>query len=432
MEYLIMAGFAAALLFCVVCGHSILYALAWGLLLFLGYGRYKGFGWAALLGMAGRGIKTVRNILIVFMLIGLLTALWRAGGTIPTLVGAAAGLVSPGVFYLLTFLLNCLLSVLTGTSFGTAATMGVICMTMANAMQLNPVLVGGAVLSGIYFGDRCSPVSTSALLVAELTKTDIFSNIAAMLRTSLLPLGLTAAIYAVMGLGVEAAAINLDMQAVFAEHFVWHWFNLLPAIAIFLLAVCRVDVKWSMLVSILLALGGALFVQGVPPERLGGLLLWGYQGATPQIAALLDGGGIVSMLQVAAIVCLSSTYAEIFEQTGLLRGAEKLLLRIGRRSCSFTAVLVAAVVTCAVACNQTLAIMLTQQLCAKVEPRPQALALALENTCVVIAPLIPWSIAGAVPLAAIGAPTASILAACFLYVLPLIRLIINNLKKRGI
>ena len=46
MEYLIMAGFAAALLFCVVCGHSILYALAWGLLLFLGYGRYKGFGWA--------------------------------------------------------------------------------------------------------------------------------------------------------------------------------------------------------------------------------------------------------------------------------------------------------------------------------------------------------------------------------------------------
>ncbi len=70
--------------------------------------------------------------------------------------------------YKMTFLLYCGVSVLTGTSFGTAATMGAICMSMAAALCMDLRLVGGAVLSGVYFGDRCSLVSTSASLISEL------------------------------------------------------------------------------------------------------------------------------------------------------------------------------------------------------------------------------------------------------------------------
>lgn len=83
--------------------------------------------WGELFKLSVSGVKTVKNILITFMLIGMLTALWRKAGTIPIIVCYAAQLISPALFLLMTFLLNCFISVLTGTSFGAAATMGVIC-----------------------------------------------------------------------------------------------------------------------------------------------------------------------------------------------------------------------------------------------------------------------------------------------------------------
>ena len=192
--------FCGGLLLCLLLDWSILYALLAGLLLFLLYGRRKGFGWKALLGMALAGVKTVKNILITFLLIGVLTALWRAAGTIPVIVCYAARLIRPGVFLVMTFLLNAGVSVLTGTSFGTAATIGVICAAMGATMGVDARLTGGAVLAGAFFGDRCSPVSTSALLVSELTKTDIYGNIRRMLRTALVPFLLSVAFYFALGL----------------------------------------------------------------------------------------------------------------------------------------------------------------------------------------------------------------------------------------
>lgn len=103
--------------------------------------------------MATSGIQTVKNILITFILIGMLTALWRACGTIPFIVSLASQTIYPPLFILMVFLLNCGISVLTGTALGTAATMGVICTTIASAMGTPSVLVSGAALAGAYFGD---------------------------------------------------------------------------------------------------------------------------------------------------------------------------------------------------------------------------------------------------------------------------------------
>ena len=84
--------------------------------------------------MWAAGVKTIRNILMTFVIIGFLTGLWRAGGTIPTIVYYASGVIDPALIVLLTFVLNCLLSFLMGTSFGTAATMGLISMTIASTL----------------------------------------------------------------------------------------------------------------------------------------------------------------------------------------------------------------------------------------------------------------------------------------------------------
>ena len=431
METLTLLLFCAALVVCVVLNWSILYALGIGMVIFLVYGRRQGYRWSELGKMCLDGVKAARNILITFFLIGVLTALWRASGTIPAIISYTVPFMRPSLFLVMTFLLNCLVSVLTGTSFGSAATMGVICATLGAAMEVPSALVGGAVLSGVYFGDRCSPVSTSALLVSELTQTSIFDNIRGMLRTAWVPFGATCLLYLVVGMATPHIQTSLDLAALFETEFRLHWVALVPALVIFSLAVGRIPVKWAMLASIVSAIPICLILQGLRPGELLRFALVGYQAREEAVGAMLNGGGVTSMLKVAAIVCISSAYSGIFQKTGLLDRIQRAILELSHRITPYGAMLFTSIFAAAIACNQTLAIILTHQLCRDAQPSREDTAIALENTAVVVAPLIPWSIAGGVPLASAGAPTVSLCFACFLYLLPLWRLAMELWKRAG-
>jgi len=418
LEILVLSAFAVSLVLCISLDISILIALVLGFFLFFGYGLYQKHSVREMAAMAFSGVKTVRNILITFILIGIITAVWRACGTIPYIVYYATQICSPGMMVLITFLLCCLISALTGTAFGTAATMGVICVTMSTSMGIPVLYSGGAVLAGSFFGDRCSPMSTSALLVSTVTGTDLYRNIGNMVKTSVVPFLFTCGIYAVFGLGIGEDFDTTQIRNLFAENFVLHPGTLIPAAVIVLLSCFRINVKITMSVSILCGLAVASFIQGISPRELVSIALWGYTPENPGVAALLSGGGIQSMVKVFCIVCLSSCYSGMFNGTGLLEGFRGGLNRLSERILPFGSILLTSIITVMVSCNQTLAIMLTQQLCMDAEPDPETMASHLENTTVVIAPLIPWSIAGAVPLATVGAPTACILTACYLYLLP--------------
>lgn len=126
-------------------------------------------------------------------------------------------------------ILYTLISYLTGTAFGTAATMGVICAALAAGMGIPAVYIGGAVISGSYFGDRCSPMSTSALLVSSLTGTDIYRNLGGTVKTSLVPFFVSVALYALLGLGLHGSYDVSQMQALFSGTFKLTPSVLLPA-----------------------------------------------------------------------------------------------------------------------------------------------------------------------------------------------------------
>ncbi|MDY6095127.1 MAG: Na+/H+ antiporter NhaC family protein [Oscillospiraceae bacterium] len=430
MEIFTILLFSAALIGCVAAQISVLYALVAGYLIFCAYALFKKHTAAQILKMSLARIRTIRNILIIFVLIGMLTALWRAAGTIPVLVCYATRFIRPSIFLVMTFLLNCLVSFLTGTSFGTAATMGVICMTMARAMGVSEFFTGGAILSGIFFGDRCSPVSTSALLIAELTGTDVFQNIRRMLRTAAVPFAVTCAVYLAAGFAApQTAGQSVNMQSLFSESFRPGWAALIPALLILLLSLLKIDVKVTMLASVVAAAAICLLYQHMPLAQLPRLLVMGYHTADAQIASMLNGGGVRSMLNVAAIVCLSSSYAGIFAGTGLLDSLKARVAALGGRTSAFFVVFCVSVAAI-IACNQTLTIMLTHQVCGTVEPDAQQFAVDLGDTAVVLAPLVPWSIAGAVPLASIGAPTVCLAAACYLYALPLWQLLVRSISAK--
>ena len=129
------------------------------------------------------------------------------------------------------------------------------------------------------------------------------------------------------------------------------------------------------------------------------------------------------------IVSVSSTFSGLFDGTGLLTGLRGLTHRLAEKATPFGSLLAVSVVTSVISCNQTLAIMLSHALCRE-EQTNRELAIGLENTAVVIAPLVPWSIAGAVPLSSLNAPTMALLGACYLYFIPLWNLVVSLYRRK--
>lgn len=422
--------FCIMLLTCVAMEISLFLAMLAGLAIFWIYAIYKGNSIKKVLEMSWQGVSTIKNILMIFLLIGVLTGLWRAAGTIPVIIVNATGFIIPENFLLMVFLLNCGVSVLMGTSFGTAATMGVITMMISNAMGFDPMWTGGAILSGIYFGDRWSAVSTSALLVATVTKTELYDNLKCMFKTALIPFIFSCIIYLAVGFTSTVNNVQIDVASMFTKIFNLHTICVLPALVILVSAAMRVKVRYAMLMSIIAAFAIAYYVQQEDLINIFNIMILGYIPKDDALVDMLSGGGVVSMLNTTAIVCVASCYAGIFAGTPLLKSIEDIINKISQQLSAVKVTAITSVIVSCIACNQTLAIMMTNQLCCKLYKNNRELAIDLEDTAVVISPLIPWCIAGAVPLAIVGAPMTSFLVAVFLYLLPLYRCLWNNRKEQ--
>lgn len=423
VKAIVLSVFLGGLAVCVLTGASVLWALLLGLACFAGYALRQGHAPRDVALMLWSGVRSVRNILIIFGLIGMLTAVWRASGTLPFIIHHTLQWVDPAYFILWVFLLCCLLSLLLGTAFGSVSTLGVIFMMLARSAGLDELATAGAIMSGIYVGDRCSPVSSSAALVCALTNTNIYANMRRIWTTSALPFALTCAGYLALSLSGPARLTAPDAAGQMDRFFILSGWTLLPAACIVVLSLFRVDVKQAMFWSILAGGAVCLTVQGMEPGELFACLAFGYTPAPG--AEILAGGGIRSMLQVAGIVLLSSSYSGIFDATDLLSGFGGLIRRLAERIGTFRAMTLASVPVSGISCNQTLATILTAQLCRPCYARRQDMAIPLENSAILIAALIPWSIAGSLPCATLGVTMACLPYALYLYLVPLA----NALRK---
>jgi len=421
--------FSLSLIFCLLLKYSVIYALIVGYIIFVTYGLIKGHDLKVLIKKSFEGVLTVKNILLVFVLIGMITALWRASGTIAFIVYMGSKLISPSILILLTFLLCSILSFLIGTSLGTAATMGVICVSIGKAMGINPYYLGGAVLSGIYFGDRCSPMSTSALLIIELTKTNLYTNIKLMLKTSIIPFVTTCLFYLSLGLKSSTSPVSIDTTNIFKENYNLNIVVIVPAILIIILSLFKVNVKKTMLVSIVISFIIAMFFQKESVTSLINYCVYGFHHSNEKLNSMMKGGGILSMLNVGLIVAISSSYSGIFKETKMLVLMKKYLKEFSEKTSNYFVIFLSSIISGAIACNQSLGIILTYELCEELEDK-QNMAIILENTIVLLAGLIPWNIAMAVPLKTVDIGLMSGLFAFYLYFLPLWNLFLGIIKEK--
>lgn len=421
--------FSLSLITCLLLKFSVVYALIIGYIIFIIYGLIKRHNLIILIKKSFEGVLTVKNILLVFILIGMITALWRASGTIAFIVYMGSKLISPSILILLTFLLCSILSVLIGTSLGTAATMGVICASIGKTMGVNPYYVGGAVLSGIYFGDRCSPMSTSALLIAELTKTNLYTNIKLMIKTSIIPFIVTCLFYLLLGFKSTISNISVNVTEIFKQNYNLNIIVIIPAILIVILSILKINVKKTMLVSIVISFIIAIFIQRDSIVALINYCIFGYHHPNERLNLMMKGGGILSMVNVSLIVGISSSYSGIFKETKMLVSLKKYLKDFSKKTSSYFVIFLSSIISGAIACNQSLGTILTNELCGELVEK-QKMAIILENTIVLLAGLIPWNIAMGVPLKTIGIGVMSGIYAFYLYFLPLWNLFLGVIEER--
>lgn len=414
--------FVAAMIGCLVTGHTMVIALFIGLIAFTLTGHHKGHSYGDLAQMGYGGLKDALVVVEVMFIIGFITALWRASGTIAFFVYYGIKIITPNLFIIITFGLCCLLSYALGTSFGVAGTVGVIFMTLARSGGVSEVATAAAIMSGIYFGDRGSPVSSSAILVAAVTKTEILDNVKMMMRTGIVPLGLCTVIYTVMSFLNPIHSVDQSFLHTLQSEFVISWYAIIPAVFMLILPLFKVQVMHAMLVSIGSAILLSLFVQHMDVTDLLHTMIFGYT-SEGSLGEIINGGGMLSMIEVVFIVAISCTYSGIFTGTDMLGGLQDKLKPLMKRIGRFGTMVVVSFATLMLFCNQTIASMMCNDILGKPYEEEGAskteLAMDIENSVILLAATVPWALACSVVLNFLQVGYEIVPLSCFLYLVPI-------------
>jgi len=415
--------FGTAMIATLVLNGSMAYPLFVGLIAFVLTGLHRGYGFRALMKMVYTGGRTSFVVLRILIFIGILTALWRSSGTIAFFVYYGISMITPTLFLLLTFLITLALSFALGTSFGIAGTAGVLLMVLAQSGGVDPAITAGVIMSGAYFGDRCSPASSSASLVAAVTQTDLYTNVKRMLLTGIIPTILTLIVYGF--LSVQNPLGRMDsriMEALRTSYDLSIWVAL-PAVAILVLPLFRIPVIQAMGASIVIGFMDTLFLQNQGLFFTLKTCLLGYFPTNLALGEVMAGGGLISMVEVIIIVFISCTYSGIFDGTGMLDGSQAKIGKLANKVGLFPTQIVASFLSIAVFCNQTVATILNAQVLKGVYEKKGStsfdLAIDMENSVITLSGIVPWSIACTVPLGILGVGIEAIPYSVLLYVIPL-------------
>ena len=412
------------LIFSVFQGYFIAYPLLISIAIFLVVLNNRGFKLKRLIAMAVGGSKKSFSVLTILLLIGALIGVWMAAGTVPAIVFYGIKSIVPEYFILAAFILSSLVSLLIGTSFGTVGTIGIALIIMANSSAIDNNIVAAAIISGAYVGDRCSPMSSSANLVASLTKTKLYTNIKNMLVTGILPFLASAVFYGILSPFNSGKIAENNISLEIGKVFNINPIVLLPAIAILILSWFRVEVKISMLISMVIGVAIALSIQDYSWQEIVKFMVLGFNiDGDTELKSIFIGGGLLSMLKVSIMLIVSTALAGILVGTRSISVVEVFLKKAKSRSSIFLGTIVIATVSAAFGCTQTIAIILTDELVKEKYEKEKLdnylLALDLENTAIVISALIPWNMAGLVPATLLNTGAGFIPYACYLYLIPI-------------
>ena len=415
--------FLASVAVCLYQGWTLLAAVWLGIAAFFLLGLRRGLTPGKMAADAWAQGRKMCSVIVIYLLIGAITALWRSAGTIAFFIYHGLQIIRPPLFLLVAFLLTSFISYALGTSFGVIGTVGVILMALARSGGVSPAITAGTIIAGAYFGDRCSPASSSASLVAAATGTRLYDNLQLMHRTGWLPYLLTLAVYAALSAANPLQALDTATLEELARRFTLSPWTALPALLILLLPLCRVPIRWAMAASAAAALALTVTVQGVPLSTALRDTVLGYVPAPGALHDVLAGGGVVSMLTATALAISAGLYAGLLGGIGALDGVRRWAEKLAQRAGLFPACAAVCILSGMVFCNQSTGAVVSTQLLQDTYHRlgdgQRELAIDIENSGIVLSPLIPWNISVSIPLHMLGVTAAALPYAVLLYMIPL-------------
>lgn len=414
---------------------TIIIGLIIFLILLTCFARFEGKSFKEIFLSAWISGKKSFIILNIFILIGAITSSWIISGTIPTIVYLGLKFMNPEYYYISVFVITSCVSFLLGSSFGTLGTVGIVLITIGRGLNVDLNIAGGAILSGSFLGDRCSPVSSSASLVATLTETELYTNMKNMFFTGFVAFTTSCLIYLFLPKPEFTSTGDNILISEIVKYYKIGFFPLIPAIIILVCGALRVNVKLSMLFSVLSSILIAAFLQGNLISDIFKTIVLGYHFPhSGPLSEILKGGGLISMLKASIIVFISCLLSGVLDHISIFNKIKSKLEKLKTKKDLFLATVVTAFISSGIGCNQSIATVLTDNLMKKayrnLDIPKDTFALHLENSCIVIAPLVPWNIASLIPMTIIGVTGLSYLKySFFLYLLPLITFGILLTKK---
>jgi len=383
-------------------------------------GLKNGFTWRLLEEAMIKGITLSLGAILILLMVGALIGTWLLSGTVPTLIYYGLQVISPQWFYAASCLICGIVAMSIGSSWTTAATIGVALLGVATGLGLDQVVTAGAVISGAYFGDKLSPLSETTNLAPAVAGSDLFDHIQHMLWTTVPSFVIAMIIFIVMGFSADVSSdigrID-DIVLILNDNFNISPMMLVPLFVLLALAYKKMPAFPAISIGAVLGAVWALIFQSdllasqveISQGQLVGYfkLVWAtfYDGfaiktGDSTMDDLLSGGGMAGMLTTTWLVMTALMFGAIMEKTGLLEVFVKSILKVARSTGSLIASTIATCIgTNLVAADQYIAIVVPGRMF-KEEYKKRGLksvnlSRTLEDGGTITSPLIPWNTCGA-------------------------------------
>ena len=410
----------------------------------IGMAVYK-IEWARFENAIVDNIKGIASATIILLIIGALSGAWMLSGVVPTLIDYGMALINPRFFLATACIICILVSVMTGSSWTTIATIGIALMGIGQAQGYSDGWIAGAIISGAYFGDKISPLSDTTVLAASVSHTPLFDHIRYMLFTTIPSIVITLIIFVVAGItGDVAESSQIDrISAVLNARFnITPWLLIVPIVTGVLIA-RRVPTLITLFASTVMAVIAAVIAQpdilaslghGDRPVFEGAMKMLTTETSISSGNALVDDlistRGMAGMLNTVWLILCAMCFGGTMTASGMLRSITAMFARMMKSTFS----LVSSTVCSGLFLNLTTAdqyisIILTGNMFRNIYEREgyesRLLSRTTEDSVTVTSVLVPWNSCGMTQSTVLGVPTLTYLPYCFFnYLSPILSMIV--------
>jgi NhaC family Na+:H+ antiporter len=387
----------------------------------------RGLRWKEIERGMVHGIGLAMNAILILLVIGLLVATWIQAGIVPSMIAYGLDLLSPPVFLAAACVICSLVSLATGSSWSTAATVGIALIGVGEGLGIPRPMIAGAIISGAYFGDKMSPLSDTTNLAPAMAGADLFDHIRHMLYTTGPSLILALIAFSVLGWGrggeVDTESIA-SIRAAIESQFAVHPLLLLPPLLVIAMVVLRLPPLPALLGG---AIIGAILAAAVQGASVGDILLAAFDGVSVDtdkelVNELLSRGGLKRMFSTVALIICALSFGGVMERSGMLESIARAILVLARGVGGLVA---ATLLTCmgmnVLASDQYLAIVVPGRMYREAYEQqglhPKNLSRALEDAGTLTSALIPWNTCGAFMIVTLDLDPWTYVPFCFLNLL---------------